>query len=100
MIHSCCLAILVVWASGVEATDDHRSIFSRVQGTYGSVYRGECHGEPVAVKVMSLQRDTAEDIKREIKLMRECDCENIVAYRDAFLRDHEMRKMLWVSDPS
>lgn len=67
------------------------------QGTYGTVYRGECGGELVAVKVMSLQRDTAEDIKREIKMMRECECDNIVAYRDAFLREHDMRKMLWVS---
>ena len=55
-----------------------------------------CRGEAVAVKIMSLQRDTAEDIKREIKLMRDCDCGNIVSYRDAFVKEHEMRRMLWV----
>mmetsp|Transcript_33190 Transcript_33190/g.80760 ORF Transcript_33190/g.80760 Transcript_33190/m.80760 type:complete len:1074 (+) Transcript_33190:2-3223(+) len=62
------------------------------QGTYGSVYRGRCHGEWVAVKVMSLQHDTAEHVKREIKLMKECKCDNIVAYRDAYIKD----RMLWV----
>uniref|UniRef100_A0A7S4BAD0 non-specific serine/threonine protein kinase n=1 Tax=Chrysotila carterae TaxID=13221 RepID=A0A7S4BAD0_CHRCT len=66
------------------------------QGTYGSVYRGVCGEEEVAVKVMALQADTAEDIKREIKIMRECSCEHIVAYRDAFLREHQMRSSLWV----
>eukprot|EP00965_Chrysotila_dentata_P110522 3652063-Pleurochrysis_carterae.AAC.2 len=44
----------------------------------------------------ALQADTAEDIKREIKIMRECSCEHIVAYRDAFLREHQMRSSLWV----
>ena len=28
--------------------------------------------------------------------MRDCDCPHIVAYRDAFLKEHEMRRMLWV----
>ena len=66
------------------------------QGTYGSVFRGMCNGEEVAVKVMPLQSDTAEDIKREIKIMRECACDYIIAYRDAFIREHEMRSTLWV----
>ena len=66
------------------------------QGTYGSVYRGVCDGEEVAVKVMALQPDTAADIKREIKIMRECACDHIIAYRDAFVREHEMRSTLWV----
>ena len=66
------------------------------QGTYGSVFRGRCGDVEVAVKVMALQADTAEDIKREIKIMRECECEHIVAYLDAFIRQHEMRSTLWV----
>lgn len=66
------------------------------QGTYGLVYKGECREEEVAVKVMLLQMDTAEDIKREIKIMRECECPHIVAYRDAFIREHELRSTLWV----
>jgi len=66
------------------------------QGTYGSVFRGSCRDEEVAVKVMLLQADSAEDIKREIKIMRECTCEHIVAYKDAFIREHQMRSTLWV----
>jgi len=66
------------------------------QGTYGSVYLGSCGGGEVAVKVMALQADTAEDIKREIEIMRHCDCVNIVKYLDAFLREHQMRSSLWV----
>mmetsp|Transcript_22047 Transcript_22047/g.70390 ORF Transcript_22047/g.70390 Transcript_22047/m.70390 type:complete len:1061 (+) Transcript_22047:97-3279(+) len=66
------------------------------QGTYGSVFRGSCRDEEVAVKVMLLQADSAEDIKREIKIMRECTCEHIVAYKDAFVREYQMRSTLWV----
>ena len=66
------------------------------RGTYGTVYRGLCAGQAVAVKVLPLQTNTAEDIKREIQLMRDCACDNIVSYRDAFLREHEMRSTLWV----
>ena len=53
------------------------------RGTYGAVYRGTCAGQDVAVKVLPLQTNTAEDIKREIQLMRHCSCVNIVEYRDA-----------------
>ena len=66
------------------------------RGTYGAVYRGTCAGHDVAVKVLPLQTNTAEDIKREIKIMRECACDYIIAYRDAFIREHEMRSTLWV----
>jgi serine/threonine protein kinase len=48
------------------------------RGTYGAVYRGTCAGQDVAVKVLPLQTNTAEDIKREIQLMRHCSCVNIV----------------------
>ena len=44
---------------------------------------GTCAGQDVAVKVLPLQTNTAEDIKREIQLMRHCSCVNIVEYRDA-----------------
>ena len=53
------------------------------------------HGH-VWLQVLPLQTNTAEDIKREIQLMRHCSCVNIVEYRDAFLREHEMRSTLWV----
>ena len=91
------------------------------------MYRAECRGEEVAVKVMMLGSDSAEvprarptlrfviwsshtphlslippthpplqDIKREIKILRQCDCDQIVAYKDAFIREHQLRSTLWV----
>ena len=32
-------------------------------------------------QVLPLEAETAEDIKREIRILRECDCEHIVAYK-------------------
>ena len=85
-------------ADGVDAPGYAQTeLVERIgQGTYGSVYRGACRGEDVAVKVMLLQADTAEDIRREIKIMRECACAYIVAYLDAFIREHQLRSTLWV----
>jgi len=65
-------------------------------GANGSVYVGECGGEEVAVKVLSLEPATCEDIKNEIRILRNCDCEHIVAYKDAFVREYQMRSTLWV----
>ena len=45
---------------------------------------------------MPLQIETAEPLRREIRMLRECNHENIVAYRDAFMREYAMRSMLWV----
>ncbi|EOD28838.1 hypothetical protein EMIHUDRAFT_234507 [Emiliania huxleyi CCMP1516] len=42
--------------------------------------------------VLPLEAETAEDIKREIRILRECDCEHI----DAFMREYQMRSTLWV----
>ena len=79
------------------------------QGAFGSVFRGVCNftrraeggereevAEVVAVKLMPLQIETAEPLRREIRMLRECNHENIVAYRDAFMREYAMRSMLWV----
>jgi hypothetical protein len=90
---------VVTGAHRVKAKGGYREtvLKNRIgQGTYGSVFRGLCRDEEVAVKVMLLQADSAEDIKREIKIMRECACESIVAYKDAFIREHQMRSTLWV----
>mmetsp|Transcript_22048 Transcript_22048/g.70400 ORF Transcript_22048/g.70400 Transcript_22048/m.70400 type:complete len:761 (+) Transcript_22048:947-3229(+) len=65
-------------------------------GANGSVYVGECGGEEVAVKVLSLEPATCEDLKNEIRILRDCDCEHIVAYKDAFVREYQMRSTLWV----
>lgn len=70
------------------------------QGTYGSVFRGSCRDEEVAVKVMLLQADSAEDIKREIKIMRECTCEHIVAYKAPRALAHASRLVVAPASPS
>ncbi|EOD14845.1 putative Serine/threonine-protein kinase [Emiliania huxleyi CCMP1516] len=57
-------------------------------GANGSVYVGECGGE----EVLSLEPATCEDIKNEIRILRNCDCEHI----DAFVREYQMRSTLWV----
>jgi predicted Ser/Thr protein kinase len=65
-------------------------------GSCGSVYVGKCNEEEVAVKVLPLEDDTADAIKREIRILRECECDYIVAYKDAFMREYQMRPTLWV----
>ena len=64
------------------------------QGTYGAVFRGERNGEAVAVKVLSLNKETAEEVRREIALMRACECEHIVAYKGCFHRRLDGRMAL------
>ena len=51
----------------------------------------------VAVKVMALSHETAEEVRKEIVLMRGCTCPHIVAYLDAFTKPHDgMQNKLWV----
>lgn len=66
------------------------------QGTYGVVYRGEYGGAAVAVKILSMQRETSEEVRHEIAMMRACQSEHIVAYRDAFHKMLDGRPTLWV----
>ena len=54
-------------------------------GSYGSVYQGVCEGEKVAVKVLQLVAGSEADINNELRQLRGCDHENIIAYRDAFV---------------
>jgi len=65
-------------------------------GAHGSVYVGEKGGEEFAVKVLQLEGADAQDIKNEIRILRGCDCEHIVAYKDAFMREYQMKQTLWV----
>lgn len=64
------------------------------QGTYGAVYRGTYGGEPAAIKILSLDRNTSAEVQREIALMRACNCEHIVSYKDAFQVRHACRTVL------
>ena len=59
------------------------------KGTYGQVFKATApDGAMVAVKVMALSHETAEEVRREIVLMRGCECAHIVAYLDAFVKPH------------
>jgi predicted Ser/Thr protein kinase len=64
--------------------------------SYGCVYLGKCDEQEVAVKVLLLQAGTAEALKREVKLLRECECVHVVAFIGAFLREHQMQSTLWI----
>ena len=60
------------------------------------MYRGTYGGEPAAIKVLSLDKNTSAEVQREISLMRACDCAQIVSYRDAFRRMLDGRMTLHV----
>ena len=61
------------------------------------MYKGEAPGGgAVAVKVMALSSETAEEVRKEIVMMRGCLCANIVTYLDAFVKPHEGLAKLWV----
>ena len=83
-------------ASPYGATTLQRAIG---KGTYGLVYKGEApDGDAVAVKVMALSSETAEEVRKEIVMMRGCLCANIVTYLDAFIKPHDGLAKLW-ADP-
>jgi hypothetical protein len=79
------------------------SCFAVVLCARVQVYRGRRRGQPVAVKVLSLHKDTSEAVAREIALMRKCTCPHIVAYIDAYhasldgrLTLHLVKGMAWI----
>ena len=65
-------------------------------GSYATVYLGERNGEEVAVKVMALQTNTAKDIEREIKAMRECKSKNTLWLLDAFKVTNQTGDDMWL----
>ena len=50
----------------------------------------------IFAQVLSLQSETAEQVEREIALMRACACPHIVAYKDAFRAMLDGRRTLHV----
>ena len=66
------------------------------RGSYGDVYHATCAGQDVAVKVLLMQPNTAEDIKREVKLQRECNSEKIIKLLDAFEVKKSTGTDVWV----
>ena len=51
---------------------------------------------PSPHKVLTLTRDSAASVQKEIDLMKACKCEYIVAYRESFYRALDGRLTLWV----
>ena len=66
------------------------------KGSYGLVHLGKCNGEEVAVKVMPLLTNTAKDIEREIKAMRECNSLNTIRLLDAFKVTNPTGEDMWI----
>mmetsp|Transcript_28862 Transcript_28862/g.47841 ORF Transcript_28862/g.47841 Transcript_28862/m.47841 type:complete len:441 (+) Transcript_28862:155-1477(+) len=64
------------------------------QGAYGAVYHGICGQQNVAVKKMRVKPEATDDLKKEIKLLRNCECQNIVQFLDAFVHEHGSE--LWI----
>eukprot|EP00754_Rhynchopus_humris_P038526 Rhum_TRINITY_DN21147_c0_g1::Rhum_TRINITY_DN21147_c0_g1_i1::g.173296::m.173296 len=65
-------------------------------GSFGKVYKAvrRATGEQEAVKVIPMNEDEGlEDVKREVAILKECDCPYIVAYRGCYFTGSE----LWIS---
>eukprot|EP00164_Ancoracysta_twista_P002618 GFYU01003484.1.p1 GENE.GFYU01003484.1~~GFYU01003484.1.p1 ORF type:complete len:722 (-),score=174.42 GFYU01003484.1:127-2169(-) len=67
------------------------------KGSFGSVYkaRNKTTGELVAIKLVSLSDsdDGLDDIRREIKVLRECNHPNVVKYYGSYFKDDN----LWIA---
>lgn len=71
------------------------SAYTCAQGSYGSVFLGRQlkNSEMVAVKVISIDDpQTLEDVRREIRILSECNHPNIVKYYGSYFKDQN----LWV----
>jgi serine/threonine protein kinase len=65
------------------------------EGSYGSVYKAldKRDGQIVAIKVLEIESDDAAELQKEINILRECDDENIVAYKGSF----EKEAHVWIA---
>ncbi len=63
------------------------------QGSYGAVYRG-VHRETGRVYAIKIVEDLTDDIKKEIDIMQQCECPEIVAYHGSY----RVNGMLWVGE--
>jgi len=66
------------------------------KGTYGSVYKADMGGKVVAVKLLPLLGGNAAEVMAEIRMLQRCTCDSIVGYYDAFLRENQGVKLLWI----
>ena len=63
------------------------------QGSYGSVYKGlsKIDSSIVAIKIIPVEEDIT-DLVKEISILKECKCDEIVAYKGAYKKDNN----LWI----
>ena len=74
------------------------------QGGFGTVYRGECHGRAVAVKLVPYDRAVEgerAEARKETRMLRACEHPNLLRVLDSFERlservDGPPTEMLWV----
>lgn len=79
-----------------------RPLLIVAQGSYGSVFLGRQlkNSEMVAVKVISIDDpQTLEDVRREIRILSECNHPNIVKYYGSYFKDQNLWVRLCIFPP-
>lgn len=85
-------------ALGLDITsqEDPTNIFEMIsklgEGSYGSVYkaRDTRDGMIVAVKILEIEADDIQELKREISILKHCHSPFIVSYKGTFEKDNQM----------
>lgn len=84
--------------SGLEKTseEDPTEIFEILaklgEGSYGSVYKAldKRDGKIVAIKVLEVENEDNENMRREINILKECYSPFIVAYKGTYQKDNQV----------
>ena len=70
------------------------------KGSYGHVYKAIRKGtaDPVAIKIISIsETDALNDVRKEIKILSECNHPNIVNYLGSYFKDDNLWVIIWSS---
>ena len=85
----------------VTSFEDPEEIFEVLEqlgeGSYGSVYKAlhKQSGNIVALKIVPIAGE-AESLKKEISILKACQCEHIVKYYGSYYQDLHGDKKLWL----